>query len=346
MGSDGSEGNEPEGDSAESHTGVGRTDRENVAKNRARRRFCNRRCWRGGLTEKRGAPRVGPVAEPVDPFATVRVVRDWAKPLPRSYLNFAGRLVLQAIETIQGIGAFALIAFGVAVTKFGTASRVMREQVREHVFSGGLKLMPFVMFLGFALGFVAIGQAVALMTQVNVTQYAGSMMVTVVVRELGPMITALIVLARVGTANVIELGTARARGEIEALEALTIDPMHYLVVPRLIAMAISVTALTVYLVITSLLSGYLFVFVQDVPLLPGDYFAQIAGALTWIDFILLGLKTVLFGSLIALITSYEGLARPLHLEEVAGASTRAVLISVMACVFVDVLFIIAYLIVQ
>ena len=64
-------------------------------------------------------------------------------------------------------------------------------------------------------------------------------MVAVVVRELGPLLTAMLVLAWSGTRNVIELGTARALGEVEALEALRIDPIHYLVVPRVIGMALA-----------------------------------------------------------------------------------------------------------
>ena len=94
-------------------------------------------------------------------------------------------------------------------------------------------------------------------------------------------------LARIGTANVVELGTARAMGEVEALEALGIDPVHYLVVPRVIGMALGVFSLTVYLILGALVSGYLWAFVQDVPLRPGDYFRQLAGALSGLDFALL-----------------------------------------------------------
>ncbi|MBI3879323.1 MAG: ABC transporter permease [Verrucomicrobia bacterium] len=268
----------------------------------------------------------------------------WAQPLPRAYLDFVGRVLLRTLETIHGIGAFSLITLGVAVTKFNRAPRVLRPMIREQVYVAGLRLLPFVTFLGFALGFVVIGQTVALLNRVSVGNLAGTVMVTVVVRELGPLFTALLVLARVGTANVIELGNSRARGEVEALEALNIDPVHYLVVPRVFGMAIAITSLTVYLIITALLSGYLFVFLQDVPLSPGDYFAQLATALVWEDFALLAGKTAIFGSIIALVTCYEGLSRPLRLEDVAGASTRAVLLSVVGCVFVDTLFIIVYLV--
>lgn len=264
--------------------------------------------------------------------------------MPRAYLNFVGRKLLSFAETVHGLGAFALITLGVLLTKFNTAKKLIHPLVFGQIYRAGLRLLPMVCFLGFALGFVIIGQTVALLSRVS-ADFAGTVMVTVVVRELGPLITALLVLARVGTATVIELGTSRALGEIEALEALGIDPVHYLVVPRVIGLALSIFSLTVYLIIVSLLSGYLFAFLQDVPLRPADYFGQLATALRWQDFVLLFLKTTFFGCIIATVTCYQGLAQPLRIEEVAVATTRAVVYSVVACVFFDLLFIVVYLMV-
>jgi phospholipid/cholesterol/gamma-HCH transport system permease protein len=199
------------------------------------------------------------------------------------------------------------------------------------------------LFLSAALGLLIIGQSVSWLTRVGAIKYLGSIMVIVVVRELGPLLTMMLVLARVGTANVIELGTARAMGEVEALEALGIDPVHYLVMPRVIGMAVGVFALTVYLILGSLLSGYIWAFLQDVPLRPGDYFRQLTGALTVMDFALLAVKTCAFGFIIAIVTCYHGLAQPLRLEEVSYATVRAVAQSIIACVLIDALFIIIYL---
>jgi phospholipid/cholesterol/gamma-HCH transport system permease protein len=168
-------------------------------------------------------------------------------------------------------------------------------------------------------------------------------MVVVVVRELGPLLTALLVLARIGAANVIELGTARALGEVEALEALGIDPVHYLVMPRVIGMAAGAFSLTVYLILGVLFSGYLWAFIQDVPLRPNEYFLQLTGALSGLDFAMLAVKTVAFGFIISIVTCYHGLAQPLRLEEVSYATIRAVAQSVIACVMLDALFIIIYL---
>lgn len=264
-------------------------------------------------------------------------------PLPRGYLNFVGRQIFRLLQTTQGVGAFALITLGVTLTKFNTSWRVIHPLIRAQIDRAGVRLLPGIVLLGLALGLVIVGQTVSLLQKVGAEQYAGTVMVTVLIRELGPLATALVVLARVGTAIVIELGMSRAQGEVEALEALGIDPVHYLVMPRVIGLATAIFSLTVYLILVAVGSGYLFVFLQDVPLLPGDYFGQIARALAWEDFALLGLKTATFGAIIATVTCYQGLAQRLRLEEVSDATTRAVAQSVAGCVLADALFIVVYL---
>ena len=264
--------------------------------------------------------------------------------LTRSYLNYVGRHILLLTETGRGLGAFTLITLGVTLTKFDTAQQVIQPLIRRQIDRAGLRQLPIVGFAAAALGLVIIGQTVSLLSKVGAQNYIGTVMVTVIVRELGPLAAALLVLARVGTATVIELGTARALGEVEALEALGIDPIHYLVVPRVLGLAISIFALTVFLILIALGSGYLFAFLQDVQLRPGEYFGQLARAMMWQDFILLGLKTFCFGAIIALATCYQGLAQPLRLEEVANATTRAVVLSIVSCVLLDAFFIVVYLI--
>ena len=266
-------------------------------------------------------------------------------PLPRAYLNFVGHKLLNFIQTVHGLTAFALITLGVTITQFNTASRVIHPLIRAQIYRAGVCLVPMISFLAVALGFVIIGQTVSLLTRVGANDLAGTVMVTVVVRELGPIVAALVVLARVGTATVTELGMARALGEVEALEALGIDPIHYLVMPRVLGTAIAVFGLTVYFIIGTLVSGYLFAFLQDVPLRPEAYANQLIQALGWQDFALLALKTSAFGIVVAIVCCYEGLAHPLRIEEVATATTHAVVDSVIIWVLLDALFIIVYLLV-
>ncbi len=268
----------------------------------------------------------------------------WRSPLPRSYVNFLGRRLIRFFLTLHALSAFALITLGVMFSKFRVARKVIHPLILAQISRSGLGLLPMVMFLAVALGLVIIGQTVSLLSRVGANTFLGTVMVTVVVRELGPLLTVLFVLSRTGTANVIELGTARALGEVEALEVLGIDPIHYLVVPRVIGMAFGVFSLTIYLILGALVSGYLWAFIQDVPLTPADYFRQLAESLRGLDFVLLALKAILFGSIIAIVTCFHGLAQPLRLEEVSRACVRAVAQSVIACVLLDALFIVIYLV--
>ncbi|MBL9171111.1 MAG: ABC transporter permease [Verrucomicrobiales bacterium] len=260
-----------------------------------------------------------------------------------SYTRWVGSRLIRALTSLRGVVSFGLITCGVLITKGRTASNVIYPLIWQQVMRSGVALLPMVLFLAVALGLVVIGQTVSLATQVGARQYLGMVMVTVVVRELGPLLAALIVLARAGTGTVIELGTARASREVEALELIGIDPIHYFVVPRIIGMALGVFCLTVYMIVVALLAGYLWAFVQNVPILPSDYFNQLAGALHPLDFVALGLKSTGMGVLIALVTCYHGLAQPLHIEDVSKATIRAITQSVVLCVMADALFLIIYL---
>ncbi|MGZ8937646.1 MAG: MlaE family ABC transporter permease [Limisphaerales bacterium] len=263
----------------------------------------------------------------------------------RIYLNWIGRILLSIVRTIHGLGAFALITLGVTVTKFWKASGLIHPMIALQISRAGVRLLPMVSFVAFSLGLVVIGQTVSLLNRFGAQDWAGIVMVTVIVRELGPLVTAFLVLARVGTVIVIELSTNRATGEVEALEALGIDPIHFLVMPRVLGLAASIFSLTVYMIIVALASGYLFAFLQDVPLRPGEYINQLTSSLRWEDFALLALKTISFGTVIAVVTCFHGLARPVRLDEVAQVTSNAVVSSVIACVLLDALFIIVYLVI-
>jgi phospholipid/cholesterol/gamma-HCH transport system permease protein len=239
--------------------------------------------------------------------------------------------------------AFALITLGVIVRKLNVASHVVHPLIWREISRAGVRLLPLYMFMAVALGFLVIGQTFAVAARYGAVDYIGTVMVTVIVRELGPLLAAVLALARVGTANVIELGTARALGEVEALESAGIDPVHYLIAPRVIGMTVGVFCLTVYLILVTVLSGYLFVFLQNVPLTPSDYFQELVGSLSWLDFALLALKSCLFGFFVGIVTCYHGLAQPLRLEELSRLAVRATSQGIIVCVFIDAIFFLFYL---
>ncbi|MBG90128.1 MAG: hypothetical protein CMO80_24965 [Verrucomicrobiales bacterium] len=260
------------------------------------------------------------------------------------YFAFVARSCAYIKDTVRSVGAFALITLGVTFTKFGESRQVIWPLIRKQIARAGVRLLPASIFLGSVLGLAIIGQMVSLLTRVGAIDVIGKVMETVVVRELGPLAAALMVLGRVGTATVIELGTKRAQGEVEALEALGIDPVHYLVVPRVVGLAFSIFSLTVYLIITVIVSGFLFAFLTDVPIEPEVYFGQIVDNISYQDFIFLAIKTLLFGTIIAVVTCYHGLAQPIRLEHVSIAANHAVSQSVIACLLLNAVFVVSYIV--
>lgn len=271
--------------------------------------------------------------------------KQWLRraPLPRTYTDFLGRKLFILLLTAQGLGAFALITLAVIFRKLNVAAHVIHPMIRREIARAGTRIFPMYMFVAVALGFLAIGQTVTVAARFGAFKYIGTIMVTVIVRELGPLLAAVLALARVGNANVIELGTARALGEVEALEASGIDPIHYLVVPRVIGMTLGVFSLTVYLILAALVSGYLFVFLQNVPLTPADYFSELANSLNWLDFALLALKSCTFGFFIGIVSCYHGLAQPLRLEEISRVAVRATSEGIIVCVLIDTIYFLLYL---
>ena len=262
---------------------------------------------------------------------------------PKSFTDHLGRKLFLFLLATQAMGAFALITLGVMLRKSRVAAKVMHPLIRHEIWRSGISLLPMFVFMALGMGLLVVGQTVSALAKFGAINYLGSTMVIVVVRELGPLLTAMLLLARVGTAHVVELGMARAVGEVEGLEVQGIDPVHYLIVPRVIGMMAGMFCLTVYLVIGALVSGYFFAFLDRVPLNPGDYFKELAGALTWVDFVFLALKTLVFGFCIAIVTCYHGLAQPLKLEEVSGVTVQAVTQGVVLCVLIDGCFIVLYL---
>ena len=123
---------------------------------------------------------------------------------------------------------------------------------------------------------------------------------------------------------------------------LSFRPIRYAAL--FVGLAFSIFSLTVYLILTVILSGFLFAFLTDVPIEPEIYFGQIAENLSYQDFAFLAIKTLLFGIIIAVVTCFHGLAQPIRLEHVSIAANHAVSQSVIACLLLNALFIVVYIV--
>jgi phospholipid/cholesterol/gamma-HCH transport system permease protein len=159
----------------------------------------------------------------------------------------------------------------------------------------------------------------------------GNILVVAIIRELGPIFTALVVVARSGTAVATEIGNMQVNHEIEALRAMSIDPLSYVVAPRIVGGIISIVCLAFYFNSIALIGGY-FVASQLKQLSLSFYLEVLAQAIDANDFFLSLFKNSLSGMIIFLIATYHGFKVKGAPHEVPIASTKAVVDSIMSVV--------------
>jgi phospholipid/cholesterol/gamma-HCH transport system permease protein len=167
--------------------------------------------------------------------------------------------------------------------------------------------------------------------------YIASLVALSVVRELGPVITALVVAGRVGASITAELGSMQVTEQIDALETLATNPIKYLVVPRFMAMAITLPLLTLYADIIGIAGSYL-ICVYKLGISSSMYLNVTFDALFFKDLFTGLFKTIFFGMIIALVSSYEGFNVEGGAEGVGQATTRSVVVTFIMIIAADCFF--------
>ncbi len=192
---------------------------------------------------------------------------------------------------------------------------------------------------GFFTGMVLALQTNYAMRQLGAEGYVGGSVAVALVRELGPVLTALFVVGRSGSAIATELGTMRVTEQIDAMETMAVNPVQYLVVPRVIAAVAMLPLLTILFNTIGYAGGYLMgIYVAEIPAGP---FIEHTRTLVEVRDVLHGLfKSLIFGYVVALITCWRGYAATGGSRGVGEGTTRAVVMSSVAILVVDVAFVI------
>lgn len=214
----------------------------------------------------------------------------------------------------------------------GEASRIIIQQI---LFTG-VDAMPVVGALALMLGLIVIIQAGLALPQVGAEAVLSNVVVVALVRELGPLLTAFIVVWRSGTAMCTELGNMKVGQEVDALEAMGISVVRFLVMPRMIGAIVALICLTVYFDLVAIIGGFLVAKVSlTIPFL--SYVTEIEQALSITDVAITVVKSVLFGLVIAVICCHHGLTVVGDTTEVPQQNARAMLNTVAACLILDII---------
>ncbi len=252
---------------------------------------------------------------------------------------------------IDGIGARAcalglyvvdvstIIGSGIAhLIPWRKVKPVTRSVLARQILFTGVEAVPFVALLALLTALSLVVQGQVQLQGLGQSDLFGKLLVVMLVRELGPLLIAMVVIARSGSAMATEMANMRVAGEIQALEWSGIDPFRYLVVPRLVGVCVALVCLVLLFIAISLAGGFLLSLVL-VPNSPGieRFTALIAHNLTPFDGIVILAKTVVPGLLITAIACLEGTRGAPIVTEVPRATTRAVVRAITAVFVWDAL---------
>lgn len=220
----------------------------------------------------------------------------------------------------------------------GMWPRTVRDVLGRQVVFTGFDALPLVALVAVLAGVSVVSQTQLWLAKIGQTDMLGSLLVSVLIREIAPLLINIIVLGRSGTAVAAELSNMRVRKEIDVLETQGIDPMQYLVVPRVLSFAVSVFALAIFFSAIAFLSG--FIFAGLIGTAPGDItsFAEnIMGAVGAVDIYSFLVKTLVSGAAVGTISCIEGLGVGESINEAPRAVTRTVVKSLATVLFISVL---------
>lgn len=248
-----------------------------------------------------------------------------------------GQSGARRLTVLGGLARFALRALRAFARLSRTGRVVMLRVLVNQIRFTGLQAVGLVTMLSANLSFLVIAQTVQQLGRLGALEKVGTIMVVAVIRELGPLLTALIVVSRSGTAIAAEMATNRVMGEVTALEAMGIDPYIYLVLPRMLGAIVSVGCLMIVFDAVALASGFVGAATSGMSLT--RYTAIVLATLSAKDVWLTVAKGITYGAAVALFCSYHGLAVKAGPTEIPQAVTRGVVGTIVAIFVMSAIFV-------
>jgi phospholipid/cholesterol/gamma-HCH transport system permease protein len=206
---------------------------------------------------------------------------------------------------------------------------VQGREILKQMEEVGVRSFPVVVITAAFTGMVLALQSFTGFKRFNAESMVGTVVALSMTRELGPVLTGLMVSGRVGSAMAAELGTMKVTEQIDALYTLATNPIKYLIVPRFLAAVLMLPILVIFADVIGMLGGYL-VSVQVLGTNPTLYVRRTWDYLEFNDLMSGLLKAVCFGMIVALISCYQGFSAQGGAEGVGRATTKAVVISSLA----------------
>jgi phospholipid/cholesterol/gamma-HCH transport system permease protein len=236
------------------------------------------------------------------------------------------------IRLVEELGEWMLFVIATFAWLFRRLPR--RETLWPNLYQIGVRSVPVIALTGIFVGMVLAVQSYTQFHRVGMETLLGAVINMAVIRELGPVLAAIMLAGRVGSAMAAELGTMRVTEQIDALAAMGANPIHYLVVPRFIACLVMIPALTIVADFMGVLGGYFYsVFLLGIE--SHHYIQNSAQYIKAFDVFAGIAKTFFFGAAIALIACYQGFHCAPGAEGVGRAATAAFVVAFVVILMLD-----------
>ena len=236
-------------------------------------------------------------------------------------LEAIGRRTIDVVEALGRFGSF----FGVAVALLFTPPFKLRAFVGRIHYVGFNSLL-IILLTGTFTGMVLGLQIYFTLSRCGSEAYLGPAVALSIIRELGPVLSALMVTGRAGSALTAEIGIMRITEQIDALTVMALNPMRYLVVPSLLAGLVTFPMMTALFDVVGIFGGYL-VGVQLLGLSEGTYFGEMKTFVDMADIMTGFWKSLSFGVIVMWVATYKGFNVGHGAEGVARATTQSVVLA-------------------
>jgi phospholipid/cholesterol/gamma-HCH transport system permease protein len=250
------------------------------------------------------------------------------------------RVGLSTLKVLAYVGGLARLAGESAHAVFigpFRGQRLRPQRAFHQAMAVGVEAIPIVSLISFFVGLIMALQSGYELRRLGAMQLVADAVAISIVRELGPLITAIIVIGRSGSAFAAEIGTMRVTEEVDALEVMAIRPVSFLVAPKFLAMLVMMPCLTIWADCMGVMGGCLFG-VAGANFTFLSYLQATRDALVLRDMYTGLVKSALFALVITAVGCQEGFSTGAGAEEVGRSTTAAVVISILMVIVVDLVF--------
>ncbi len=255
-----------------------------------------------------------------------------------SILNELGEWVIDIGQTLLGLLGF----FGATLIGF---VNVIKRPVRQFRLNAvvqrfdvvGVRALGIIGLMSFLIEIVIAQQGAVQLAQFGAEVYTINLIGRITVRELGVLMTAIMVAGRSGSAFAAQIGTMKITEEIDAMRTIGVSPVEALVIPRLLASVVMMPLLAFWAIVTALIGGGLFVWF-DLSIPPITYIQRLQEVIPMTDLYIALIKAPVFGFIIALAGCFQGMLVQGNSEEVGSRTTTAVVQSIFLVIVLDAVF--------